>query len=725
MRKLRGICDTADESSRLEELASFRIVGTSPEARFDQITDLAATVFGVPMAYISFIEKSRQWFKSGSGIRDTETESSTSFCTHTIKSNEPFVVLDACEDPRFVGSPLVSSGPYIRFYAGAPLVTAHGYRLGSLCVADTKPWKAFNQKQRQILKRLAALAMHQLELRRSELVREAMMGFADATELVLISADANGVIEFVNKSAATVFGYTREEMIGKLIDIIIPDKLRGAHRAGLARVAAGGTSRLAGKTIEVTARKRDGTEFPIELSLSVWPHQTGLGFGAIIRDITERKERDARLLRLATHDTLTGLCNRHHFEHLLGEVFRRQSPAAVLLLDIDGFKDINDTLGHAAGDAVLQAAAVRLPAVLDGDFPVARLGGDEFAVLLPSIGDPTVAHSYASALLTAFETPLEVGGNVFQLGLSIGYALGPQDGSDPEELIASADFALYCAKKAGGRTARMFERQMRGEAASRRAMQDELLRAHQHGEFTLYYQPQVSLADGRPFGMEALIRWCHPKHGVLQPAAFLPIIETSSLALPVGWWILDEACRQLAKWRKQGRTDLRVGVNLFAAQFLSANLIRQVLDALSRYGLEPSALELEITETIALHDADHAVAQLRKLRDLGVRIAMDDFGTGYASLLTLKRFPLTTLKIDRGFVRDLLTDVAGAAITRAMLSMGNELGLEIIAEGIESEEQADFLRARGCQGGQGYLYGKPAPAVSFARTRREKLSRSA
>jgi EAL domain-containing protein (putative c-di-GMP-specific phosphodiesterase class I) len=225
--------------------------------------------------------------------------------------------------------------------------------------------------------------------------------------------------------------------------------------------------------------------------------------------------------------------------------------------------------------------------------------------------------------------------------------------------------------------------------------------------------------------MEALIRWRHPKHGLLQPAAFLPLIERSSLALPVGWWILDEACRQLAKWRKQGRTDLRVGVNLFAAQFLSAGLIRQVLDALARHALEPSALELEITETIALNDADHAVAQLRQLRDLGVRIAMDDFGTGYASLLTLKRFPLTTLKIDRGFVRDLVTDAAGAAITRAMLSMGNELGLEIIAEGIESEEQANFLRARGCQGGQGYLYGKPSPAVRFARTRKGKIARSA
>jgi diguanylate cyclase (GGDEF)-like protein/PAS domain S-box-containing protein len=731
MAKLPRVCDTGDESSRLEELASFKIVGTSPEPRFDQIVALAAKVFNVPMAYISFLERHRQWLKSATGVGVAETERSIAFCTNTITSNEPFVVLDARKGPHFASDPLITSEPYIRFYAGAPLVTARGHRLGALCIADRKPWNVFDERQRQILKEMATLVMHQLELRRGELVRESMMGFADATELTLISADAQGRIEFVNKSAVATFGYAREEMIGKPIDIIIPDRLRGAHRAGLARVAAGAASKLVGKTVEVVARKRDGTEFPIDLSLSVWPDQSGLGFGAVIRDITERKERDLRLLRLATRDTLTGLCNRQHFEDLLSEVFQRQTPAAVLLLDIDGFKDITDTVGHAAGDAVLQAAAVRLPAVLDGNFPVARLGGDEFAILLAGVADPQVAQSHAAALMTAFETPFDVGGNVFQLGLSIGCALGPQDGSDPEELIASADFALHYAKKAGGRTARMFEREMRGESASRRAMQDELLRAHKNREFTLFYQPQVLLEDGRIFGMEALIRWHHPKHGLLQPTTFLPILERSSLALQVGWWILDEACRQLAKWHKQGRTDLRVGVNLFAAQFLSAGLIRQVLDTLAKHNLEPSALELEITETIALNDADQAVAQLKQLRDLGVRIAMDDFGTGYASLLTLKRFPLTTLKIDRGFVRDLFTDPAAAAIIGAMLAMGNELRLEIIAEGIESENQAQFLRAKGCEGGQGYLYGRPAPAdswlqsVSPARTPKARISRSA
>lgn len=727
MRDLREIgCDAADDDQlRLDELASFQIVGTSPESRFDRIVSLAAEIFRVPMSYISLVDRDRQWLKSKIGIETTQIERSISFCTHTIQSSEPLVVLDTAEDPRFASSPLVTGTPFIRFYAGAQLVTARGYRLGLLCIADVKPRKRFSDAECKVLEELAGLAVEQLEQRRSELSRVAMMGFADAVGLTMISANVNGVIEFVNKAAVKMFGYEREEMIGKPIDLIIPRRLRGAHSAGLARVAAGGESKLAGKTVEVAACKRDGSEFPIELSLSVWRNERGIGMGTIIRDISERKERDARLLRLATHDTLTGLCNRHYFNDLLADVFERQAKVAVLLLDLDGFKDVNDSLGHAVGDALLQAVAVRLPAVLDKDYPVARLGGDEFAVLLPDEGDAANVNAVASTLLRAFETAFEVGGNVFQLGVSIGYAIGPDDGHDPEELVASADLALYEAKKCGGNAARMFKRQMRHASALRRKLQDELLHAHQVGELVLYYQPQVSLKDGLPFGVEALLRWQHPERGLLSPRDFLSVIEASSLALPIGTWVLNEACRQLAEWRRYGLRDLRMSVNLFAAQFLSAGLVPQVVSALTKHRIEPSALELEITERIALHDTDHALLKIQRLSELGVRIAIDDFGTGYASLLTLQRFPLTTLKIDRGFVGDLLTDASCAAITRATLSMAAELKLETIAEGIESEAQAAFLRARGCYGGQGFLYGEPAPAAEFVRSAELYMPRSA
>lgn len=727
MRHLRKIdCDAADaERHRLEELANFQIVGTSPESRFDRIVRLAADIFHVPMAYISLVEKDRQWLKSKIGIETTQTERSISFCTHTIKGSDPLVVLDAAEDARFADNPLVIGPPFIRFYAGAPLATTRGYRLGSLCIADIEPRKSFSNADCRVLEELAALAVEQLELRRGELSRRAVVGFADAVGLTMISANANGIIEFVNKAAVRMFGYEREEMIGQPIDLIIPARLKGAHKAGLARIAAGGKSKLAGKTVEVAACKRDGSEFPIELSLSVWRDERGIGMGTVIRDISERKERDARLLRLATHDTLTGLCNRHYFNDLLSEVFERRVKVAVLLLDLDGFKDVNDSLGHAVGDALLQAVAVRLLGVLEKGYPLARLGGDEFAVLLPDEGDAANVNAVASTLLGAFEAAFEVGGNVFQLGVSIGYAIGPDHGDDPEELIASADLALYEAKKCGGNVARMFERRMRHAEAWRRKVQDELLQAQKAGELVLYYQPQVSLKDGLPFGVEALLRWQHPERGLLSPCDFVSVIASSSLALPIGSWVLNEACRQLAEWRGHGLGGLRMSVNLFAGQFLSAGLVPQVIAALAKHRIEPSALEVEITEQIALHDTDHALVQIRRLSELGVRIAIDDFGTGYASLRTLQLFPVTTLKIDKGFVTDLLTNPSCAAITRATLSMASELELETIAEGIESEDQAAFLRAKGCYGGQGFLYGEPATAAEFIRRTELRMPRSA
>ena len=708
------------ESARLEALSKFQIEGTDPEPVVDKIANLAADLFGAPMAFVSLIDRDRQWFKARIGMAAAETPRAVSFCTRTIMSDDVLVVLDTHLDPRFATSPLVTNAPFTRFYAGAPLVTSEGYRLGALCIADTKPRKHFSAARRRALANLAALVIEQMEFRRSELVRSAMMGFANGTVHAMILVNAQGIIEFVNRSASELFGYRRDAMVGKPIDIIIPDRLLGAHKAGMARVAAGGETRLAGKAVEVVARRQDGSEFPIELSLSVWRSERGVGMGAVIRDISERRERDQRLLRLANHDTLTGLCNRRRFESLLADSFLQDIPATVLLLDLDGFKEVNDSLGHAVGDALLQAVAVRLTAAVDGDVTVARFGGDEFAVLMPGNGDPLKARARAASLLAVFEASFEVGGHIFHVDTSIGFAIGPNHGADADELVASADFALYRAKQAGGRSFRMFEPDMRNAAIAQRSTQDELRRALHKGELVLHYQPQVSLDDGRIFGVEALIRWQHPSRGLLLPGSFLPALETSSVALSIGWWVLDEACRQMAAWRAAGLVGVRVGVNLFSAQFRSGTLVGQVFDTLDRHHLVPSALELEVTETITLHHHDHSLSAIRELHDSGVGIACDDFGTGYASLSTLQRFPFTTLKIDRSFVRDILTTPEDAAITRAMLSMGNELGLQTIAEGIETPAQAKALRALGCNAGQGFLLGRPmhADAVSALLTAR-------
>jgi len=439
------------------------------------------------------------------------------------------------------------------------------------------------------------------------------------------------------------------------------------------------------------------------------------GLAALVMDRMELRRAETRLRFLAHNDPLTGCANRAKLGELTEVAKAGVQPTAMVLLDLDSFKHVNDTLGHAAGDALLVEVGRRLTVALAGRGTLGRLGGDEFAALVPGLGDAAMACDLARALQRSLDPPFLIAGREFRIGASAGVAVARS--GEAGHLLASADLALYRAKAEGGRQCRVFDIAMRERYVARRALEEEVCQAAHNGEFELYFQPQICLTHGTLIGAEALLRWRHPKRGMLLPAVFLDALEAGSMAGSVGDWVIEEGCRQAALWRKQG-LHLRVGVNLFAEQIRAGNLEGTVRAALERWALPASALELELTETIALGHDDDLLTPLHALHAHGVSVALDDFGTGFASLSMLRRCPLSRLKIDRSFVSEIGaggvlgsgSDRSDIVIVEAVLALGHGLGLGVVAEGVETEVQAAFLAAHGCNEAQGFLYGRPAPA---------------
>jgi len=449
-----------------------------------------------------------------------------------------------------------------------------------------------------------------------------------------------------------------------------------------------------------------------------------LSSAGTVQDITERKLAEAQISQLAYHDVLTGLLNRfslqNQLDHALAVAHREQRALAVIFLDLDRFKTINDTMGHAVGDALLKDVAYRLrDNVRDSDI-VARLGGDEFVVALTDVDDATAAARVADKLLHALAERYRIGENELHSTASIGVAFYPDDGKDGETLMKNADTAMYHAKSQGRNNVQFFTAEM-NQAAVKRLMLDHDLRVSvENRQFELHYQPQLDSRDGRIVGVEALVRWRHPRDGLVLPSEFIPIAEETGLILPLGAWVLDEACRQLRAWRDVGIRGLTMAVNLSAHQLHSPALLAQVVRALEKYALAGADLELEITESVAMHDPDASISQLRALRNLGVRLSIDDFGTGYSSLSYLKLLPIHTLKLDESFVRDIETDVNDVAICTATIALAHSLGLAVMAEGVETAAQRLLLASHQCDFMQGYLFSRPLPAeaaLAFIRGR--------
>ena len=562
---------------------------------------------------------------------------------------------------------------------------------------------------------LAAIALDEIDVRdllgrvAENRFQRVAMSLGDG----LICTNSNYLITVWNPGATAIFGYLPEQMIGRSFDeICAPDEAPATSSFSI-RDAAGLT---AGSVIEFNGRRSNGEVFPVEASFSGWQGTDGLQFGAILRDISVRKREAERIRYLAEHDTLTGLINRNTLRASLAAMISKAEAdgreVALLVIGLDGFQLLNQMLGHASGDLVLRAISERLTERTPEFGVVARLSGDEFAIAvrMGDIGE-NVSH-FANEIGASFDAPLLAGNREHRVKVTIGAAVFPGGGRTADDLLSNSHMALSRAKamRRGGHV--LFEDSIRRELETRLTLEAELALASERNEFELFYQPQLHLADGRLIGAEALIRWRHPVRGLVSPAQFMPVVNTSPISERIAAWVLDSACAKAADWERAGH-KLRIGVNLSPSQLQSGVLASSVAQALARSGLSPTSLELEVTEDILLHDEKSALSTFLKIQALGVRLVFDDFGTGFASLSYLKKFPLDGLKIDRSFVHGLLVNPDDAAIVSSTVGLAKQLGLSVIAEGIEDRATADFLVSMGCAEGQGYFFGKPMPASEF------------
>ncbi len=543
-------------------------------------------------------------------------------------------------------------------------------------------------------------------LRDSE-VRHRRLFETAADGILVLDCDANTIYD-LNARCGQMLGVNPEEARGRYLEDIAAFRDMGGKAIVEALRASGQM-----KWDEWSWQRPDGSSVSVEVLGTTYRAGPRLLAQCTFRDIRARKEAEARVRYLALHDALTGLPNRtllmDRLTQSIASARRDGSQIGLLLLDLDHFKHINDSLGHFVGDALLEEVARRLRGVLRESDTPARLGGDEF-VVAARLEKPGDAEILAQRILEAFRPVAKVGRHDLHIGSSIGIALYPGDGDNPAALLQAADTAMYQAKKKGRGSYRLFTRDLSIAAERWHILSNDLHGACERGEFVLHYQPQVAADNSEITGFETLLRWNHPEQGLIQPGLFIPLLEEHGKMVEVGRWVMMSACRQNAAWQAQGLPKVRVAVNLSAQQFYRGDIVRTVRDALDDSGLDPEWLELELTESLTLDDTETTMRIMRELKALGVKLSLDDFGTGWSSLGYLKRFPLDRIKIDRSFVRDLVSDHSTAAIVHSILDLARSLDLDCVAEGVETTEQLERLRQERCPGIQGFLFSQAVEA---------------
>ncbi len=533
---------------------------------------------------------------------------------------------------------------------------------------------------------------------------------------VLVTLDAKGNILTCNYAARSMFGYTADEIIGKNL-LFLVNTSQIISESDIEKFILNIENNAQLRQQDGTGHKKNGSTFPVEINIQKVNISEQDQFTLVISDVTERHEAELLIREMALHDSLTGLANRNLLQQRLDDTMRMaervRNKIAVMFLDLDGFKAVNDIFGHATGDKLLRIVASRLESCAREVDTVARIGGDEFAIIYTNINDAKDITKTANRVLESIKKPIIIDGNSHTIGTSIGVSFFPIDSKNPDELFRMADVALYQAKRDGKSVYRLYNTKMDAQAKEEKQIEIDLIKAIANDELILHFQPLLNTIDESIMGAEALVRWQHPERGMIPPFFFIPIAEKSDLMLTLGQKILEMACIQARKWQDSMLPFFRICVNISARQFQSEDFVDNVKHALEMSGLDPKRLELEITEGMVIGDIESVVKKLKIFSKLGISLAIDDFGTGYSSLAYLKQFPVNHLKIDQSFIRGIIDDHDDAAITQAIIKLGHSLGLSIVAEGVETIAQAQILRQSGCDVLQGYLFSKPIPEDEF------------
>lgn len=738
-----------DDEHRLFALAQFSILDTPPEAEYDRVTKLVAAICNVPVALISLVDAKRQWFKSKIGIQVCETSRDVSFCAHAINYPDGiFVVEDTLLDPRFRENPVVAGDPHVRFYAGAPLVTNTGFPLGTVCIVDLVP-RSLAAVEIATLEHAAQSVVNLLEHRRSYNILCALYSspasepdtlppvspvesrapdicsreipHALPTDLpseiihsvpgIFYVCETDGTMLFWNRHLEELTGYTQDEIRARMLCAFLREDdvqqlqrrvqhalIQGTAYADVKFIAAGGES------------------IPVYLTIKTISYEgrTCLsGFGV---DISEHKQREDLLKYAASHDALTGLGNRTMiYDRILHSIYQADQNGghvAVFFFDLDRFKLLNDTLGHFAGDELLKDIAQRLRSRVSRDHAVGRLGGDEF-VIAAEVATQADVEALAQSVMASFEQPFSIAGRTFFLTTSLGVSIYPLHGSDPEHLLRNADAAMYHAKELGRNNYQIFTQDLHFDDLDRLNVESDLRLGLERGEFELYYLPVVNMRTGEAISAEGLIRWHHPTRGLVPPNDFIPIAEESGLIVPIGAWVIEEGVRQTIRMQQLGIDNFYLSINVSAHQLRDPFFMKHVETTLAQSDPPVQSLGLEITESAALGDPDGALATLDKCKNLKLRILLDDFGTQYSSLTYLKKFPIDVIKIDKSFIDGIPANSEDCGIVKTIIALGDGLDCDVLAEGVETPEQAQWLAENGCGYATGYLFARPMPAAKL------------